>query len=470
MNRSPLVLLCLFLLNCIDAFSHQSSPDSTVVIDTVVITGNKITRAGVILREMEFRTGDTVLLRNMAGLMDKSRENVFNTHLFNFVSVELSGKDDDGRISVTVGVTERWYIWPLPFFQISDRNFNAWWESRDFSKLTYGIDFTFFNARGRNETLKILFHLGFNQKYGFTYRIPYINRHQTVGIGFGAGVELNHEIPVMNRENKPVYYKSSSSFPQQVVAGFMEVRLRPGYYTSHTFRAAYSRYYFSGNVMAVPGFSLSSQSMQEFVTLHYMFKDDHRDIQFYPLRGYYFDIQVNHSIPYDYTRNTWLKVYLRKYWNLGSRFYFAAGLTGLASLSETHPYYLFRGMGYGRDFVRGYEVYVMDAQHYGILKSNLKFAVIPLKTIQIPWIRTTKFGLLPFALYLNLFVDAGYAYAPGSLYSTTDGLGNDLQNKLLAGTGLGFDLTTYYDIVIRVEGSLNLLGKPNIALHLIAPI
>jgi hypothetical protein len=47
---------------------------------------------------------------------------------------------------------------------------------------------------------------------------------------------------------------------------------------------------------------------------------------------------------------------------------------------------------------------------------------------------------------------------------------NDLQNSLLVGYGAGFDFTTYYDVVVRLEFSMNGMGIPGIYLHFMAPI
>jgi outer membrane protein assembly factor BamA len=419
---------------------------------------------------MEVHAGDTIFTGSLNELLDKSRENIFNTRLFNLVTVEVEHSSGFDRITIVVSVIERWYIWPIPFFQISDRNLNAWWESRDFSRLTYGVDLTFYNMRGRNETLKLIAHFGFNQSYGLSYKIPYINRKQTIGIGFGATVDINREVPVYNEQNQPVYYKNGNQTPLQLIFAYADLIIRPNYFTTHTLSIEYNRYYLSDDVLSIPGFSLADQKLQEFFNLCYMIKNDHRDVHFYPLQGYYFDIQVNLSVPNTLVENTWVKTYVRKYWKFAERLYFAAGFIGQASLGSNHPYYLARGVGYGRDFIRGYEVYVVDGQHFALLKTNLKYAIIPLTIYNIRWIRTTKFNTVPYALYANCFFDMGYVYAPDELFSTNPYLQNDLQNKLMAGAGLGIDFTTYYDIVIRLEGSINLMAKPGFAVHLIAPI
>ena len=75
--------------------------------------------------------------------------------------------------------------------------------------------------------------------------------------------------------------------------------------------------------------------------------------------------------------------------------------------------------------------------------------------------------------YANLFVDMGYVYAYQQIaygFNDTSLPFNSLQNTFMMGYGLGLDFTTYYDVVIRVEGSMNLLGKPGVYIHFIAPI
>jgi hypothetical protein len=70
---------------------------------------------------------------------------------------------------------------------------------------------------------------------------------------------------------------------------------------------------------------------------------------------------------------------------------------------------------------------------------------------------------------MNAFIDMGFVYhyadSPGDVDS-----GNTLENSFLIGYGLGLDFTTYYDVVIRVEGAMNRMGQPGLYLHFIAPI
>jgi outer membrane protein assembly factor BamA len=445
------------------------SPDS-VIIHSITIAGNSITKKGIILRELNFKENDTLSMVQFSDLLIRGKENIFNTRLFNFVTIDTTVQADNRLVDVSIELVERWYAWPVPYLEISDRNFNVWWETRDFTRLTYGVDFTFFNARGRNETLKIMAHFGFNQKYGFTYKMPYINHQKTLGAGFGFAIELNHELPVLTLNNEPFYIRSNSTYLKKLIGGFTEMTFRPDFYSTHTLRLAYSHYDFDSLVQAIPGFVVAEQEVQQFVGLNYLYKNDHRDVQYYPLKGYYLDVELNHAVPYATARNSWLRTNLRIYLQLSKRWYWASGFTGKLSFEKVQPYYLQRGLGYGRDFVRGYEYYVIDGQHFALLKNNLKFALVPQHVEKLGFIRTTKFNTIPLALYLNAFIDMGYVYHYAGSPSVDAGPGNTLENRFLIGYGLGLDFTTYYDVVIRVEGAMNRMGQPGLYLHFIAPI
>jgi len=286
-------------------------------------------------------------------------------------------------------------------------------------------------------------------------------------------MDLNHQVAVNTRNNQPYYYNGTGAYPKELTYAFGDLLLRPNIYVIHTFRLAYSHYYLQDTVLHEPGFSLTYNNNQDFVTFWYQYKNDHRDVQFYPLRGWYLDLEFSHSMPYWFTHNTYIKSLFRKYFQFSGRWYYALSLLGKLSMESQQPYYLQRGLGYSRDFVRGYEYYVVDGQHYLLFKDNIKFAILPERVEKINFINTSKFNTIPLALYANLFVDMGYVYAyRQNAYGLDDVYVpfNTLQNSFMMGYGLGLDFTTYYDIVFSLEGSMNLMGKPGIYIHFIAPI
>jgi outer membrane protein assembly factor BamA len=442
--------------------------EEPVIIQDIRLEGNRITRPKIILRELKFHTGDTVPAASWPALVKASRENVFNTSLFNLVTVDTARIPGcSGCMEVTVHVVERWYIWPIPYIEFPNHNINAWFSDPDWSRLTYGINLTFYNARGRNETLTMLLHFGFNQQYGFSYKTPYINRRQTWGFSFGFNTGLNRSLMVSTTRNKGVYMDTTGAFLQTSETGFFELFFRPSLYTHHTLRLTWEGHQFADTLRTIPGFLTDSSLRQNFPDLYYKFKLDHRDIQYYPLEGYYLDAEIQQQgYPGGAVNIFSLKSTLKKFWKLHRRWYLAGGITGRISFPEDQPFYLQQGLGYGRDYVRGYDNYLINAQHFGTLKTNLKFALVPRKVVHLDFIRTTKFSVLPWGLYLNVFADLGYVYNPEPMYGTD----NVVEESLLFGYGLGIDLATYYDVVVSLDAALNLEGKPGLYVHFIAPI
>jgi len=351
---------------------------------------------------------------------------------------------------------------------ISDRNLNAWLQTTDFNLITYGINLTFFNVRGRNETLVFPIHFGYNQRLGFSYKIPYINRQKTVGTGFGANYDRNHEVVVKSVGNKPVYYRDSHDYPMQNGNVFLEFFLRPNFYSKHTFHLEYDQAYLSDSLIRVTDFSFDTTTNSfHFFSFSYQYKDDHRDIQFYPLEGYYFDVTlIQNGLSNKDIYLLSLRASFRKYLRIYNRWYFATGIQGKFSLPGNQPYFMQKGLGYGRDYVRGYEYYIIDGQSFLLQKNNFKFALIPPHVAIADIFKSVKFNTIPYALYVNLFADFGYVYNEDKSQNAL----NNLQNRLLIGYGAGLDFTTYYDIVIRLEGAINREGIPGIYLHFIAPI
>ncbi len=467
-----LITLLLLIFSPVHLFAllsdGQADTAKIVLIKSIRIEGNRQTRPSIILREIPFDSGSYVKISVLPGLLRSAQENVFNTRLFNVVNLDtIVLQKEPLSIAVRVHVIERWYIWPIPFFEISDRNFNTWLETMDFSRLTFGIDLAFFNVRGHNETLMFPIHFGFNQMFGFSYRIPYLDKRKIFGMGFGGGLSRNHEIIVGSVNNKTVYYKDPENFPRQSIYGFTELTVRPGIFSRHTLRLGYQYFYFSDSVAKIPDYLPDTLSQTGFFSLYYQYKNDHRDVHFYPLKGFYFDAELFKNGFFGEPLNDfYIKSSFRKYWQLHKRWYFATGIFGKLMLSKNQPYLLQRGLGYGREYVRGYEYYVIDGQNFLLLKNNLKFAVLPWRVFVIGSMKNTRFNTIPYSLYINVFTDLGYVYNESSYRNFL----NSLQNSLLVGYGAGLDFATYYDIVIRLEFALNGLGEPGIYLHFIAPI
>ena len=145
------------------------------------------------------------------------------------------------------------------------------------------------------------------------------------------------------------------------------------------------------------------------------------------------------------------------------RWYFGHGVKGKVTIFGDPPYYFQRGLGYGNTYIRGYELYVIDGQHYFLYKSNLKYQLIKKQTIDLQTL-FRKFDKFHYSIYLNFFSDAGYTV------DRINAATNPLSNSWQYSAGLGLDFASYYDLVIRFEASVNKLGQPGFYINVKTPI
>ena len=439
---------------------------SKLIVSKIILSGNKITKQQIILRELLFRENDTIEKSKLKEVLEQSRKNLLNTSLFNFVSID-SSTISDNKITIKINVVERWYIWPMPFIQINERNFNVWWQTKDLTKVDYGINFDWENFRGRKETLVLMLRIGYDETFGFLYKIPYINKSKTLGIGMSGGFSGNHEIPFKDSTNKQYFFRDKKNFIQRNIFGTFNITYRRNIFNTHTFQINFNDFIFADSLSKLNS-DFATQNRIQFFTFYYLFKSDHRDIAAYPLKGYYTEFQLekygfgllkreNINMDFAYTS-------LRKYWNLYNRWYFAGCINAKISTNKNQPYFLERGLGFGNDFVRSYEYYVVNGQDYALLKSNLKFQLVKTKEKDLKFVPLKKFSKLYYSIYLNLLADAGY------VDDQNPPTGNKLSNTFLFGTGVGLDFVTYYDKVYRFEYTINRMGESGFFIHFVSPI
>jgi len=179
-------------------------PEQVVTVDRITLRGNKRTKGRIIYREMQVNVGDSFKKRVLDSLLLVSQNNITNTSLFVVVDV-LSKPLDQDRIEVEIIMKERWYLYPIPIFDLADRNFNEWWvnQNRDLSRVNYGIRFYYNNFRGRNERLKIVAQFGYTRLWELEYKIPYLDKKQKKRPDTGPGVRREQEYGLQNKGSPP---------------------------------------------------------------------------------------------------------------------------------------------------------------------------------------------------------------------------------------------------------------------------
>jgi hypothetical protein len=106
------------------------------------------------------------------------------------------------------------------------------------------------------------------------------------------------------------------------------------------------------------------------------------------------------------------------------------------------------GIGYDRQYIRGYETYVIEGPVFSMNKTTIKKRVFN-REYSVAGLKANQFRYLPVAVYLKGFADFGYV----SNYPLNESQNRNtrLTNSPLAGAGFGIDFVTYYDSVLRLE-------------------
>ena len=459
MRFALVVVLSVFWFS---TFSQVQDSTAKYIVSAINLQGNKITKDYIITRELEFQIGDTISAENLNYLIERSENNAFNTGLFHIVTILPN--IHDSSISFSILVSERWYVWPIPIVENADRNFNTWWENKDFERLSYGLFLDWHNFRGRNENLQITVQGGFEKALEAAYEFPYINKQKTLGLKFSTGYTSNREVNYTSIDNKREFLKVEEFDIQEQFYANARLTVRGKLYARNEITLGYSSTHIADTLQTVSKEYLKNNALRnEYLYLSYLFKFDKRNYIDYPLTGSMFQFYAVKQgfglLDNEGLNLLELQTTFNNHFHLFKRFYYANGITGMTNVLDLPPYRFQKGMGYGNNFVRGYELYVMDAQHYIFTKNNVKYELIKPGFKKLNFIPFEKFNTISYATYINVFADLGYAF--DELYQSQ----NSLSNKLLLGYGIGLDFVTYYDIVVRTEFSLNTEGDNGLFLH-----
>jgi len=177
-----------------DTMIVPTDSSRVLTVNRVLIVGNKVTKEGIISREITLKRGDTISLKRLQHELLWDKRKIYNLRLFHTVTVRAL-EMPDGTFDLLVDVTERWYTFPIPIFELSDRNFSEWWHNYEINKLGKPVDRTEWdittptiNAGYYPTFNKILFPAGILQ-------FPFFDLNADDAINYGAiGMFIGHEI------------------------------------------------------------------------------------------------------------------------------------------------------------------------------------------------------------------------------------------------------------------------------------
>ena len=470
MNRLIAVLICLLTVNVITCFGNNDVSKDNIEhqISKIIITGNKITKESIILRELSFKKGDLIDISKLEKIEDESKVSLTNLNLFNFITISNTVKEKN--IIISIEVIERWYIWPYPILEISERNFNVWWDEfkssnySDFSRFNYGLFLNIENFRGQNELLMLKFRKGFKEHYMIRYETPNINKQKTLGINTHLDFFRRKKTFYQTFNNQLMYFENNDSYTSKEMLLNVEFIYRKNLKTKHKINLDYhATKVDTGIIFRNPNYLLNTKDQGSFGKISYQLIHENRNSNIYPTNGSYINIEISKNIALKSSINHYeINSQLEKHIDFSNRFILGSSLKSRISTASELAYFANQTLGF-EDYVRGYEFYVIDGKDFYLSKTALKFILIDNKKIHLPYIKRKQFNKAHFSIYATIFSDFGYT---NNNYKYNQ---NSLENTLLWGRGFSIDYVTYYDKMLRIEFSVNELGEKGVFLHFSNP-
>ncbi|AGY53802.1 Surface Antigen Variable Number Repeat-Containing Protein [Bacteroidales bacterium CF] len=453
--RNQLISGVLFLLLLL--LPDQLSSQTKSCISNIYTPEKGITKKEIILRELPFKTGDSVEIENIEKLLLIGKENLINLSLFNFVYLNYEyNKENPHNIDIYIETEERWYIWPLINVVLEDRNMTSWLKRGDMGRVTLETGIKAYNLWGLNHTLSVSLRTGYQRGLRFEYNNISLDREQKFLLNVSAIREYSRTENVRIENNTPFYYKSDEFIIDKYtyLAG---ITYRPRLRISHIINIGVDKCDISNTILTEnPDYWGTKDTLRTGFFIKYKYSSDQRDNNQYPLNGYMISGEFNGYASFDNDiRYAQISSILQYCQPIGDRWNISAILSAGISAKNRNAYIFDKAIGYENAYLRGMELYVADGQHYSVLNPTLKYNIIPTKVVTIDWLSfLKKFSKIHFALYGKAFTDFGYVC---NKYRTLRS--NNLSNKFLYSTGIGLDFVTYYDINLSIEYSFNMLNK-----------
>ena len=297
-----------------------------------------------------------------------------------------------------------------------------------------------------------------------SYQIPYFNKQQNIGINTNLQLFRRKKSFYKTEKNRLVYYEDENNFTTRDYEIHTELLYRNKLNKSHKIKFHYFETIAASIIVAENSNYLRSNNTKgSYSKISYEYTNENRDYIEYPLGGNYFQISTSKYIAgLSPVKNFEILGHIEKHGEICKNLFVGSSFKGKWSSSSYQPYFMQVALGFD-DYVRGYEYYVVDGQDYWLSKNAIKYAIVPKKTFEIPYLKMDQFNKSHYSLFLGFFSDLGY------VIDKQTNLQNPLANTVLWSSGVSLDYVTYYDKLLRIEFSINHLGEKGVFLHFSNP-
>jgi hypothetical protein len=448
------LILSLFSFASVEAQAIVPQNQKHLVHDSVhfiLIEGLKRTQLKTVYREINFN-GEFPFFVNDS-LLNRWEKRLSSLNLF--TDVELRKNSD----SLIILVTEEFYFWINPEGGFADRNFRNWLSDPKLDRLYLGGDFIFYNLYGLNHTLTFTMVGGFNQQLGIGYEWP----NNKFGDGWLGKIEfnysLNHEIWASTIDNRVVYFKIEPKYAQGILSGALKMTKKFSYEKGLELNYTFDQFSIDESVLNLNLNYIGGSNKLTSNALSIGFIYDSRDQKHYPISGselkIFGEVQYTVSISNQYNILNNINFKWRKFIPLNQLYSFGSVIQSQYKFGKLN-YLQSRQLGYTNDFVRGYELYVVDGNGFFISKLSLRREIINRKLKVKDFSGSNFYSKMPIQSWLTFFFDYGRVL---NLNQNEVENGNTFQKSNLNSLGISLDILAYYDLLSRFDIARNYLGQ-----------
>jgi len=401
-------------------FSLSASTDENKFrVDKIEIHGNKKTKDYIILREMIIKIGDTVTDEQI----EIDRKRIQNLGIFERVQIKKETVNNTNILKIYV--TERWYIFPVPIFDM---------ERRDVDKITYGLAVLNNNFRGRAEQLIFSVEGGYKPGVYLHYRNPW----------FADKLKLFNYTKIYYQEEKS---KSTDIEQYEEKKRGIETLIgkRFGLFTYTGIKLIFKDISVTGDIEDKV---ISKEGRDRLFYLEYYISYDNRDLREYPTLGWksYFNIK---NLMWSNPDFNFLKLTLdiTRFNSLfddkviiGIRNYLNYTFGNIARYNQSYFGYIYKLRGHFFDVYEGEKLFG------GSIEIRIPFGKPKYYTWENAPFAKEFFRDFEFAAGMHLFCDYGKPWYNEDSFSF---------NIPYYGFGFGFHFRLPYDTLLRMDLAYN---------------
>lgn len=389
-----------------------------VVIKNISVSELKKTKKSVVIRELEFNIGDTILLHTLGYKIQRSEKRLQSSNLFTLAKINIKNWDTElAQCEIDISVQENWYVYPYVILELADRNFDVWRKEQNYSldRLNYGLAMTHINFTGWKDVFKIKLQAGYTRKLELYYEFPYLWGDW----GFTSNFLYadNREIPFISENNKPVFYKNADERRLfSINRASVGLLRRPNSKIFQALKLEYNdvRTHDPHIQELNPEFLGRNRHRIRYFYLDAAIRYDNTLYPLYPTEGIRWEANIRKEGlgVFRDINNAWLNLTSELYYSLSDKLSFGHRIRMKLNLQNSPlPYYFNGGIGLGINSIIGYQLYVIEGRDYILSQNNIRFKIMD-KDFNTFRFVPQQLKVMNAKVFLRMSADIGYSNDP----------------------------------------------------------